>query len=258
MLDISKRYAISPAHMAKKSPDEDKPESSEKGVLIFLKPELLKELTVDAKRCKRKRVRQIEAIIAAYYGYNVDIGDMSTVRASVGASVSSIRRHVETSAPQGRGAGAVEGTWSGEGKACPTCGDSTTGFICPSCGSPVVDAEFLSKTDLDQLPFGVIKLAVDGTILKFNKHEREVAHVGDKKLVSKNFFTEVAPCTKVKAFRDRFKKFLAGKQPSDNFEFTYTFPSGAAHVFILFFRESESIGYIVSTRAGEQRAEDTG
>jgi photoactive yellow protein len=110
----------------------------------------------------------------------------------------------------------------------------------------------LSKAELDQLPFGVIKLGVDGTIFAFNKAERELSHIAHKKMVGKNFFTEIAPCSRVKAFQTRFQQFLKTGKESENFEFTYNFKQGTERVFIFFYRESESIGYVLSVRNGAQ------
>ena len=73
--------------------------------------------------------------------------------------------------------------------------------------------ESLSPTELDDLPYGVIKLNQSGTILQYNAAEafitgRDAAHV-----IGKNFFTEVAPCTNTPEFYGKFvegfeKKFL--------------------------------------------------
>lgn len=116
-------------------------------------------------------------------------------------------------------------------------------------------AESLSQADLDELPFGIIKLRADGTILAFNKAEQELSRISHKRIVGRNFFTDIAPCTDVKAFRGRFKKFLAGDKETEDFEFTYNFRNGGTHVFIIFLRESSGVGYVLSIKAASQPAE---
>jgi photoactive yellow protein len=133
-------------------------------------------------------------------------------------------------------------------RACPNCGTKTTDVACPDCGRPLVDAALLSRADLDALPFGVVRMDADGTIISFNKTERELSRVGHKRMIGRNFFEEIAPCANVRAFRGKFEKFLAGKKKSEEFEYTYDFRSGAVHVRLIFFKESDQIGYVLSSK----------
>lgn len=161
----------------------------------------------------------------------------------------------DTPVPALRAVDAVS-QYSNETKMCPTCRHETSGAVCAHCGRPQADAEYLSKVDLDNLPYGVIKLYVDGTILEYNKAERELSHIFDKKMQGKNFFKEVAKCAKVRVFKNRFKKFLAGNKDSEEFDFVYKFPHEITHVNIVFLKESEDIGYVVATRRKARSEED--
>jgi photoactive yellow protein len=154
----------------------------------------------------------------------------------------------DTHAPTGRVKENINGLKLEQERPCPWCKRLTGKVVCPGCGRPVVDAEYLTKKKLDDLPFGVIRLGIDGTILAFNRAEEEMARVSHKKIIGKNFFTEVVTCTDVKKFRSRYSKFLAGRAKSEDFEITYPFSFGAVHVTLIFFRESRHVGYVVTSK----------
>lgn len=75
-----------------------------------------------------------------------------------------------------------------------------THAICLSC---VVDEypfpnetiESMSHEQLNRLPFGVIQIAGDGTILNYNETECSIASTRAAEVISENFFNEVAPCS---------------------------------------------------------------
>ncbi len=48
---------------------------------------------------------------------------------------------------------------------------------------------------LDLLPYGIIVVNGDGTILYYNAREEQIADRKKEDVIGKNFFTEVAPCT---------------------------------------------------------------
>lgn len=73
--------------------------------------------------------------------------------------------------------------------------------------------ESMSPTELDDLPYGVIKLDNQGTILQYNTTESSITGRDAALVIGKNFFTEVAPCTNTPEFHGKFvegfeKKFL--------------------------------------------------
>jgi len=76
----------------------------------------------------------------------------------------------------------------------------------------------LSAEELDDKPFGVIKLAKDGTILLYNARESQLTGRKASDVVGKNFFREVAPCTDVQEFAGAFR---AGVEQEDLYQ---TFP----------------------------------
>jgi photoactive yellow protein len=54
------------------------------------------------------------------------------------------------------------------------------------------------------LPFGLVKLDLQGTVLEYNMAEGDLTGVSPEWAIGKNFFDEVAVCTKTAAFYGRF------------------------------------------------------
>jgi photoactive yellow protein len=73
----------------------------------------------------------------------------------------------------------------------------------------------------DGLPFGLVKLDLTGTILEYNMAEGELTGVDPKWAIGKNFFDDVALCTKTQAFYGRFVEGV--KKGFLNVVFDYTF-----------------------------------
>ena len=79
----------------------------------------------------------------------------------------------------------------------------------------------MSPAELDQLSFGAVQLDATGKILQYNAGQGEIVGRDPKAVLGKNFFTEVAPCTKTPTF---FGKFQEGVKKGDlNAQFEYTF-----------------------------------
>jgi photoactive yellow protein len=100
-------------------------------------------------------------------------------------------------------------------------------------------AKRLTGGDLDALPFGVIVVDRTGTILEYNAYERQLAQMGERKMVGLNFFHDVAPCTAIAEFEGRFDTFLDSPDTSiEPFEFVFPFPRGPQRVRVIFVRTS--------------------
>jgi photoactive yellow protein len=81
----------------------------------------------------------------------------------------------------------------------------------------------MSSEELDGLSFGTIKLSPEGVILRFNATEGSIAHKDPKRVIGKNFFDEVAPCTKVAEFYGRFVEGLKNKNLHVTFPYRFEF-----------------------------------
>lgn len=58
---------------------------------------------------------------------------------------------------------------------------------------------------LDALEFGVISMTLDGTVDRYNAFEARCAGLTRERVLGKNFFTEVAPCTNNYLVASRFE-----------------------------------------------------
>lgn len=59
--------------------------------------------------------------------------------------------------------------------------------------------------DLDMLPFGVVALAPDGMVEAYNTAEAKLAGLTPGRVIGRNFFTTVAPCTNNFMVAQRFQ-----------------------------------------------------
>lgn len=79
----------------------------------------------------------------------------------------------------------------------------------------------LKATEIDKLAFGAIQLDRTGKVLAYNAAEGDITGRSPKDVIGKNFFKEVAPCTRTPKFEGVFN---AGVKKGDlNAVFDYTF-----------------------------------
>jgi photoactive yellow protein len=100
----------------------------------------------------------------------------------------------------------------------------------------------LDDASLDELPFGVVCLASDGLILRYNVAEGRLARLDPSTVVGRNFFTDVAPCTYTEEFYGRFRAFADGKTSGASLRFAYVFDFkfGAQNVEIELVRAADA------------------
>lgn len=102
---------------------------------------------------------------------------------------------------------------------------------------PTFDSFELDRLDdaaLDELPFGVIALDREGTILRYNAFEARLARLDRNTVIGRTFFGEVAPCTTGPDFKGRFDSLMEGQveQGVVRFEFLFDFKFGAQQVSV--------------------------
>lgn len=119
-------------------------------------------------------------------------------------------------------------------------------FICRPCYGRIIALSAVYRKQLDELPFGVIELDAEGTVTAYNRAEAALAHTQAEGVLGRNFFTEVAPCTAVREFEGRFRRFLDGDEKLEQFDFTFSFREGPVGVEIFMLH------------CGEQAAEEPG
>ena len=101
-----------------------------------------------------------------------------------------------------------------------------------SADAIVSEVGSLTPEQLDALPFGAIQLDAAGTILAYNKAEEKISGRSASDVVGKNFFRDVAPCTRVQRFFGAFQAGVERRQLNEVFDFTFRFPTGARDVRI--------------------------
>lgn len=119
----------------------------------------------------------------------------------------------------------------------------------------VVDA--LSPVELDGLPYGVIQLDRTGRILKYNAVESRLASLAQEDAVGKQFFTEIAPCTRVQEFYGRFKEGVIREVLDTSFKFHFAFKQAPRDVTVrLFFsKRTQTVWVLISDHEGKPLAD---
>jgi len=90
----------------------------------------------------------------------------------------------------------------------------------------------MTLAGIDELPFGAIKVDHKGVVLIYNRFEEKFANRNREDVVGRNFFSEVAPCTKVKAFHGAFEEGVRRRNLNEVFDFKFEFPTGSKAVRI--------------------------
>ena len=93
----------------------------------------------------------------------------------------------------------------------------------------------MSETQLDALPFGAIRLDRDGNILSYNMTESKLTGRDPKRVIGRNFFQDVAPCTNVQAFAGRFREGVAKKEMHTIFPYRFDFEMAPRDVTVTLF-----------------------
>ncbi|MGK2859018.1 MAG: PAS domain-containing protein [Thermoanaerobaculia bacterium] len=103
----------------------------------------------------------------------------------------------------------------------------------------------MGEEKLNALPFGAIKLDKDGTILSFNQYEAKLTGRDPNKVIGKNFFAEVAPCTNVQAFAGRYREGVAKGDLHAVFPYKFDFKMAPRDVTVtLFYSKNTQQGWV--------------
>lgn len=81
----------------------------------------------------------------------------------------------------------------------------------------------MSRQDLDQLPFGVIKVDDEGIVQEYNKAEGEIVNRQPTDTYGRNFFFEVAPCTSMEDFYGRFRDGVQSGRLNTEFDYIFDY-----------------------------------
>ena len=90
---------------------------------------------------------------------------------------------------------------------------------------------------IDTLPYGVITLASDGTVENYNRAEADLTGLTPSRVIGRNFFTSVAPCTNNSMVAHRF-----GTEPAidDVIDYVFTFVMAPQRVQLRLLKQPDS------------------
>ena len=81
----------------------------------------------------------------------------------------------------------------------------------------------LTPGQIDDLAFGAIQLDPTGKVLAFSRTESEITGRRVEDVVGRNFFSEVAPCTRRPEFYGRFQEGVRSGQLSVIFDYVFDY-----------------------------------
>ena len=90
----------------------------------------------------------------------------------------------------------------------------------------------LSLTEIDALPFGVIHVDMTGKVLAYNQTEASLAGRDSDQVRGRNFFRDIAPCTRHPGFLGRFLEIRDGRRRMASFDYVFDHGMNARKVHI--------------------------
>ena len=114
-------------------------------------------------------------------------------------------------------------------------------------------ADRLTPEQLDRAPYGMIQLDASGRILNYNAVESKLASISREEAIGKQFFTEIAPCTKVQDFYGRFKEGVIRESLDASFKFHFAFKQHPRDVTVrlLYSKRTRTVWVLVADQEGK-------
>lgn len=126
---------------------------------------------------------------------------------------------------------------------------------------PKVESLFhLSAQEADALPYGLIMLDAQGVVTGYNDAESRLSGYAPNRVIGRNFFTDIAPCTRVRGFAGLYRQMVeTGEPPTAQFDFLFRLPHGEKQVAVLmaYFRPLQQ-GVILVDQAAPTPAREAG
>jgi photoactive yellow protein len=93
----------------------------------------------------------------------------------------------------------------------------------------------LSPEELDGLPYGMITLDAAGRVIHYNDTESRLVGLPKERVIGRNFFQDIAPCTRLREFEGRFRELVLdpARVRVKTFDFVFRFPRGDQHVTVV-------------------------
>ena len=124
---------------------------------------------------------------------------------------------------------------------CEAVVDKTCLLIGRANFQPHLGVTQLAADELDALPFGVIGLDEKDHVQIYNRWQARFSRLLPTEIIGKNWFRDVAPCTRVDAFEGRYRAFTSDAiaEPAVQFDFAFDFKHGRRKVSIVLMRGRE-------------------
>lgn len=95
----------------------------------------------------------------------------------------------------------------------------------------------VDQEKIDNMAFGAVELDANGNILRYNMAEGEIVGRKPKDVIGKNFFDEVAPCTKSPEFYGLFTEIVrTNRDGFDKFQFVFDYKMQPTKVSVMLAR----------------------
>jgi len=92
----------------------------------------------------------------------------------------------------------------------------------------------LSPEEADALPYGLILLDPDGVVTGYNAAESRLSGLARSEVLGRDFFRDIAPCTRVRAFAGVYRRMVETGEPGRaQFDFVFRFSYGEKRVSVL-------------------------
>lgn len=117
-------------------------------------------------------------------------------------------------------------------------------------------ADRMTADELDRLPYGMIQLDATGRVLNYNAVESRLASLPQADAIGRQFFTEIAPCTKVQEFYGRFKEGVIREALDTSFRFHFAFKQNPRDVTVrlLYSKRTRTVWVLISDQEGRALA----
>ncbi|HZF66884.1 MAG TPA: hypothetical protein VEZ47_02485 [Gemmatirosa sp.] len=94
----------------------------------------------------------------------------------------------------------------------------------------------VSRAVADAQPFGVVRLADDGTVELFNRWESQLSGVDVAAAEGRSFFTQVAPCTNNRLIAGKFRDGVQQRRLDVEITYTFTYKMRPTNVTLRLYR----------------------
>ncbi|HEY1018367.1 MAG TPA: hypothetical protein VGE25_05185 [Sediminibacterium sp.] len=96
----------------------------------------------------------------------------------------------------------------------------------------------------DSLPFGVVKMNLEGTITAYSAAQSDFAGISKENAIGKNFFTQVAPCTNNFMVAEKYKK----DSLDESFPYMFTYVTKPTPVELRLLKGDKGFQYLLTKK----------